>query len=161
MANSSPLLVAPLRHIKTKSLEERRGKGSLLVHSSFDSCLSGSVKSYRVVTGVVILRGVSVGFIWRIEHELVGGGCSRPATRAPTQIAQAPPLSSPKVEEVRAEIVAKKGTKVSNKGPIERATHLRKMVKVSSNRHKSRHGEEGSKSRASKGKEWVGATDES
>ncbi|RZR90725.1 hypothetical protein BHM03_00018678 [Ensete ventricosum] len=64
--------------------------------------------------------------------------------------------SSTEVEEVKAETMAKKGVEASSKRPTEGVTCPRKKVKVSSNRHKSRHEEEGSKSHASKSKERVG-----
>ncbi|RZS18324.1 hypothetical protein BHM03_00050568 [Ensete ventricosum] len=90
----------------------------------------------------------------------VGGGCPRPATRTPAPIAPAAPLSSPEVQEVRAEVVAKKGVKAIDKLLTEGVTRPRKKVNVSSNRHKSWHEEEGSKSHASKSYEWVRVADE-
>ncbi|RWW60042.1 hypothetical protein BHE74_00032989 [Ensete ventricosum] len=74
-------------------------------------------------------------------------------------IATATTPSSPEVEKVQAETMAKKGAEASSKRPTEGVTCPRKKVKVSSNRHKSRHEEEGSKSHASKSKERVGAID--
>ncbi|RWV77145.1 hypothetical protein GW17_00062074 [Ensete ventricosum] len=71
-------------------------------------------------------------------------------------IATATTPSSLEVEEVQAETMAKKGVEASSKRPTEGVMCLRKKVKVSSNRHKSRHEEEGSKSHASKSNEQVG-----
>ncbi|RRT52625.1 hypothetical protein B296_00020393 [Ensete ventricosum] len=74
------------------------------------------------------------------------------ATWAPTLPATTVAQSLPEVEKVQAEAVAKKGAEALSKRPIEESLHPRKKVNVS-NRHMSQHGEEGSKSHASKGKE--------
>ncbi|RRT47244.1 hypothetical protein B296_00013362 [Ensete ventricosum] len=87
----------------------------------------------------------------------VGRGCPGLTARAPTPTAPTASLSSPEVQEVRAEAMAKKGVEASSKPPTKETVHPRKKVKVSSNRHKSWQRKEGSKSHTSKSKERVGA----
>ncbi|RWW11292.1 hypothetical protein GW17_00025107 [Ensete ventricosum] len=97
-------------------------------------------------------KGYSRDALKKDVGKILGVCCRGFATWAPTLPAKTVAQSLPEVEKVQAEAVAKKGAEALSKRPTKESLHPRKKVNVS-NRHMSQHGEEGSKSHASKGKE--------